>query len=117
MSKVEKKTKKPIESSLKEDIIFEKIIQFSGWTFLFALILFLGGWFLLDSILDLIELEYNAPTITVTIFTGINSAFSFGLASKIKENRDQKKKLFLDWVIAELLFSIFSIFVVAAYQW
>lgn len=117
MSKVKKKAKTPIDSSLKEDIIFEKIIQFSGWIFLFALILFLGGWIIFDYFLDIIELGYGAPTITITIFIGINSAFSFGLSSKIKENRDQKKKLFFDWLIAELLFSIFAIFAVAVYQW
>ena len=117
MSKIKKKTKEPIDSSLKQDIIFEKIIQLSGWIFLFALIIFLGGWFFLDSILNLDVLSLGAPTIALTIFLGINSAFSFALASKLRDNRDQKKKLYLDWLIAEFLFSMIEIFAVSVYQW
>jgi hypothetical protein len=117
MSKIKKKAKEPIDSSLRQDIIFEKIIQLSGWMFLFALVIFLGGWFVLDIILNLDILSLGAPTLTVTIFLGINSAFSFGLASKVKENRDQKKKLYLDWLIAEFLFSMIAIFAVSVYQW
>lgn len=117
MSKVKKKAEKPIDSSLKKDIMFEKIIQFSGWIFLFALILFLGGWFLFDSLLNLIELELGAPTFTIIVFTGVNSAFCFALASKIKQDRDQKKKFYYDWLIAEFLFGMFAIFTIAAYQW
>lgn len=117
MSKIKKKEKESIDSSIKQDIIFEKIIQFSGWIFLVVLILFLGGWLLLDSILNMDVLSLGAPTLALTIFLGINSAFSFGLASKLKENRDQKKKLFFDWLIAEFLFSMIAIFVVSVYQW
>lgn len=117
MSKIKKKEKEPIDSSLKQDIIFEKIIQFSGWIFLVVLILFLGGWLLSDWVLKMDVLSLGAPTLALTIFLGTNSAFSFGLASKLKENRDQKKKLFFDWLIAELLFSMIAIFAVSVYQW
>ncbi|MFX0031208.1 MAG: hypothetical protein ACFE8E_01030 [Candidatus Hodarchaeota archaeon] len=117
MSKIKKKAKETIENSLKQDIIFEKIIRFSGWMFLLSLIAFLGGWFALDIILDLDILSLGASTLTVTIFLGINSAFSFGLASKVKENREQKKKFYIDWLIAEFLFSMIAIFAISVYQW
>lgn len=114
------KTKKKVDredSLIEEDIKFEKIIQFSGWAFLFALILFMGAWILLDFLLNIIELELNASTFSFIIFTGTNSAISFGLATRVKNNRDQKKKLYYDWLVGEFLFCMFAIFAIAAYQW
>ena len=73
MSKQEKKSKSK-DIGLKEDIKFEKIIQFSGWIFLIALILFFGAWFFLDSIMDIIELELGTSTFTIIIFLGIKGS-------------------------------------------
>jgi hypothetical protein len=117
MSKVNKK-KASYESKIsKQDIKFEKIIQFSGYIFLITLILYIGAWILLDSLLDLIEFELNASSYAIILFTGINSAISFGLASKIKDNRTEKKKLYFDWLIGVFLICMMAIFAVSAYQW
>jgi hypothetical protein len=117
MSKIKKKRVTSPSAISELDLQFEKIIQFSGWFFLLALIGFFGGWFLLDGILDLIVLELNAMTYAFIIFTGTNIAISFALASKIKNNRENKKQLFLDWLIGEFIFCLLAIFTVAAYQW
>jgi hypothetical protein len=117
MSKVKKKKEYSESKTLKEDIKFEKIIQFSGYIFLIALILFVGGWFLLDFILDMIEIELNASSYAIILFTGTNSVISFGLASKIKENRKEKRKLYFDWLIGVFLISMIAIFAVSIYQW
>ena len=117
MSKVKKKPTGLRGGLSEEEVIFEKIIQFSGWIFLIALILLLGAFFIFNSVLGLIELELNASTFTLIIFFGTNSAISFGLATRIKKNRDQKKKLFFDWLMGEFLLGIIAIFAVAVYQW
>ena len=117
MSKVRRKqiTRKRAISEI--DIKFEKIIQFSGWMFLLALGVFLGGWVLLDDILNILILNLDAMSFSLIIFTGTNSAISFGLASKIKDNPDKKRGFFLDWLIGEFFLCMIAIFVVAAYQW
>ncbi|MFX1376857.1 MAG: hypothetical protein ACFFA0_13700 [Promethearchaeota archaeon] len=117
MSKVRKKQIERQKVLSKLDIKFEKIIQFSGWMFLFALGGFLGGWFLLDNILEIFDLSLNAMTFSFVIFTGTNAAVSFGLASKIRNDRTRKREFFLDWLVGEFLFCMFAIFTVAAYQW
>ena len=116
MSKIKKKKDRQSTISV-EDVKFEKIIQFSGWIFLLALILFMGAWIVFDFLLDIIEIELNASAFTFIIFTGTNSAISFGLATRIKNNRDQKKKLYFDWLLGEFLFCMLAIFAVAVYQW
>ena len=103
MSKIKKKEDRQSTIS-KEEIKFEKIIQFSGWIFLLTLILFMGAWVVFDFLLDFIELELNASTFAFIIFTGTNSAISFGLATRIKNNRDQKKRLYFDWLLGEFYF-------------
>lgn len=85
--------------------------------FLFALGAFMGGWFLLDMALEIIDLNLNAMTFSFIIFTGTNSAVSFALASKIKNDRTKKREILLDWLIGEFFLSMFAIFAVAAYQW
>ncbi|TFG15843.1 MAG: hypothetical protein EU531_08020 [Promethearchaeota archaeon] len=117
MSKVKKKKTGYDSKISKEDIKFEKIIQFSGYMFLIALILFVGGWILFDFFLDLIEIELNASSYAIILFTGVNSAISFALASKIKDNRNEKKKLYFDWLIGVFLISMIAIFAVSVYQW
>ena len=119
MSKIEKKKFRKKSSSLEEDIKFEKMINYSGWIFLFALIAFLFSWFVLDAIINIpfIDFEENVLTFSFIVFTATASAFSFGLAASIKKNRDKKKQLFTDWIIAIFLFSMFAIFALAAYQW
>jgi hypothetical protein len=117
MSSVKKKRPSPTHSGIEEDIVFEKIIQITGWIFLLGILAFLGAWFILDFALDLIEIVLEAPVFAIIVFLGINSAISFGLSSVIKSNRDLKKKYYYDWLIGELLICLFAIFSVAAYQW
>ena len=117
MSKVKKKPTGLHGGLSEEEVIFEKIIQFSGWIFLIATTILMGLFIILDSVLGLIELELNASTFTLIIFFGTNSAISFGLATRIKKNRDQKKKLYFDWLMGEFLLGIIAIFAVATYQW
>jgi hypothetical protein len=117
MSKIRKKEADQRSKQFEIDIKFEKIIQFSGWFFLLALGAFLLGWFLLDNILELFDIRINAMTFSLIIFLGTNSAISFGLASKIKNNRTRKRDFFFDWLLSEFLFCMFAIFAVAAYQW
>ncbi|MFX1424907.1 MAG: hypothetical protein ACFFBE_00520 [Promethearchaeota archaeon] len=117
MSKIREKKIEPQKGLSEFDIKLEKIIQFSGWMFLFALGAFMGGWVLLDTVLKMIDLNLNAMTFSLIIFTGTNSAVSFGLASKIKNDRTKKREVLFDWLIGELLLSMFAIFAVAAYQW
>jgi hypothetical protein len=117
MSKVREKQKQRQKDLTEFDIIFEKVIQFSGWMFLLALGTLMGGWFLLDTVFEMIDLNLNAMTFSFIIFTGTNSAVSFALASKIKNDRTKKREIFLDWLLGEFLLSMFAIFTVAAYQW
>ena len=117
MSKVREKQRKRQKDQSEFDIKFEKIIQFSGWMFLFALAAFMGGWFLLDTILEMIDLNLNAMTFSLIIFTVTNSAVSFALATKIKTDRTKKREILLDWLLGEFFLSMFAIFAVAAYQW
>jgi len=117
MSKVRRKqiTRKRTISEI--DIKFEKIIQFSGWMFLLALGIFMGGWVLLDDILNILSLNLDAMSFSFIIFTGTNSAVSFGLASKIKSTPDKKRGFLLDWLLGEFFLCMIAIFVVAVYQW
>ncbi|MFW9936307.1 MAG: hypothetical protein ACFFD5_01550 [Candidatus Thorarchaeota archaeon] len=116
MSKIKKKSKRETLLS-KEEMIFEKIMQFCAWIFLAALVLFMGAWVIFDYLLDFINFDLAAPTYTFIIFTGLNAAISFATATRIKNNRDQKKKLYLDWLLGEFFISMFAIFAIAAYQW
>ena len=117
MSKVRKKQVESQKFLSELDIKFEQIIHFSGWIFLFALGGFMLGWVVLDTMLKAIDLNLNAITFSFIIFTGTNSAVSFGVASKIKNDRSHKREYFLDWLIGEFLLCMFAIFAVAAYQW
>ena len=115
MSKVKKKPTGLHRGLSEEEVIFEKIVQFSGWIFLIALFLLMGSFIIFDSVLGLLEL--NASTFVLIIFFGTNSAINFGLATRIKKNRDQKKKLYFDWLMGEFLLGVIAIFAVAVYQW
>jgi len=117
MSKVKKKSTRLDGGLSQEDLIFEKIIYFSGWIFLLILLAYLGAFLVFDFMFGFIELELNASNFSVIIFTGTNTAISFALATRIKKNRDQKKKLFVDWLKGEFLFCVIAILVVAVYQW
>jgi hypothetical protein len=117
MSKVREKPKQRQKNLSEFDIKFEKIVQFSGWMFLFALGGFMGGWLVLDTMFEIIDLNLNAVTFSFIIFTGTNSAVSFGIATKIKNDRTKKREFFLDWLIGEFLFCMFAIIAVGAYQW
>lgn len=117
MSKIKKKRTSGPSSISELDIKFEKIIQFSGWMYLLALGGFMGAWVLFDFILEIFELELSAWTYAFIIFTGTNSAISFALSTKIKNNRDKKKEFFRDWLLGEFIFSMLAIFAVAVYVW
>jgi hypothetical protein len=116
VSKVKKK-ERSIGTQFKEDVIFEKIIGFTGWTFLLVLLIFLGIWLIFDYFIDFINFEMGAQAFSFILFMGTNSGLCFGLVAIIKNNRDQKKKFFLDWLFGEFLLSMFAIFSIAAYQW
>ena len=98
MSKVKKKSTRLDGSLLEEDLKLEKIFYFSGWVFFLIVLVYLGAFLVFDFIFGLIELQLNAVSFSVIIFTGTNSAISFALVTRIKKNRDQKKKLFVDWL-------------------
>ncbi|MFX0042799.1 MAG: hypothetical protein ACFE8L_07795 [Candidatus Hodarchaeota archaeon] len=117
MSKFKKKRIIQPTSRYEIDIRFEKIIQFSGWFFLFALGGFAGIWILFDILLGVIDITIGAVSFSLIIFFGTNSAISFGLATKIKNNRDKKAEFFYDWLLAEFFFCMFAIFAVAVYVW
>jgi len=117
MSKFKKTKAKRVTTISELDVKFEKIIQFSGWIFLLAFVGFLGAWILLEFILDIIHIGITVSVFTFIIFSGINSAVSFGLATKIRNNRHKKKEFFLDWLLGEFLFCMFVIFSLAVYQW
>ena len=116
MSKIRKKSVDQRSKQLEIDVKFEKIIQFSGWFFLLALGAFLLGWIAFDMTLKIFDIKINAMTFSLVIFLGGNSAISFGLASKIKNNRVKRREFFFDWLLGEFLFCMFAIFAVAAYQ-
>ena len=117
MSKFKKTRSERISTITELDIKFEKIIQFSGWIFLLSLMGFMGVWLLFEIILEITELSTSVGVFTFVIFTGINAAVSFGLATKIKNNPDKKREFFLDWLLGEFLFCMFTIFAIAVYQW
>ena len=117
MSKVKKKPTRLPGGLSREEVVFEKIIHFSGWIFLIVLLVLLSAFFIFDYMLDLIVLQLNESTFTFVIFTGTNSAISFALTTRIKANRDQKKKLFFDWLLGEFILCMIAVFVIAAYQW
>ena len=115
------KRKKPIDRATttisKEEIIFEKAIQYSGWFFLIALSVFLGYWGIFDALLETMEINIDQMLFSYILFNGVSMAFSFALSTKIRKNRDKKREIFLDWIIAEFFICMFAIFSVAVYQW
>lgn len=118
MSKIKKK---PVDRSTttisEKDIKFEKSIQFCGWIFLISVSIFLAYYGIFDVILETIEIEITAMLYSYILFTGTSSALCFALSTKIRKNRDRKKEIFIDWIIAEFLLCMFAIFSVAVYQW
>lgn len=114
--KIKKKSLATPKKGLEEENPFIKVIIMSGWFFLILLGIFLGSWGLFDAALELIEIELNAVSFTIVIFTGTSSALSFGLATKIKNNEFLIKTFFIDWLIGEFIFCMFGIFAVAIYQ-
>ncbi len=117
MSKVKKKPTRLPGGLSREEVVFEKVIHFSGWIFLIVLLVLLSAFFIFDYMLDLIVLQLNESTFTLVVFIGTNSAISFAVATRVKANRDQKKKLFFDWLLGEFILCMIAVFVVAAYQW
>ncbi|MBY9007160.1 MAG: hypothetical protein KGD63_10415 [Candidatus Lokiarchaeota archaeon] len=118
MSKYKKKIQKDT-SSYETDIRLERSIEYMGWFYLLAVVGLLSVWLIFDAILDVsfIDLQPNVYTFTFIAFTGTASAFSFALGWNIKNNREKKKQLVYDWLIAQFMLCIFAIFVLAIYQW
>lgn len=116
MSKLKKKYVRSSAPVSEIDVKFEKIIQTSGWMFLLALGGFMAIWGIFDAILNMIQLELDPMTYSFIIFTGTSAALCFALTTKIRNNREKKKQLFLDWLLGEFLFCMFAIFVIAIYQ-
>ena len=117
MSKIKKKRIEDQKTISDLDIRFAKIFQFSGWLFLLLLGGFMGAWILLDTIMEMINLNLNAMSYSFIIFIGTNSAISFALATRIKSSGDKKKQIFLDWMLGEFIFCMLAVFAVAVYQW
>jgi hypothetical protein len=118
MSKSKKKSEDRSTTTIsKKDIAFEKSIQFCAWMFLISLSIFLIYYGIFDVILEEVDIEITAMLFSYTLFTGTSSALCFALSTKIRRNRDRKREIFIDWIIAEFLFCMFAIFSVAVYQW
>ena len=118
MSKIKKKTDDRSTTTIsKKDIALEKSIQFCAWMFLISLSIFLVYYGIFDVILEEIDIEITAMLYSYSLFTGTSSALCFALSTKIRKNRDRKKEIFIDWMIAEFIFCMFAIFSVAVYQW
>ena len=119
MSKYKKKKLQESSSSYETDIRFERSIEFIGWLYFLALVGLLSVWLIFDAILDvpMIDLQADIYSFTYIAFTGTASAFSFALAWNLKNNREKKKTLVFDWLIGQFLLCLFTIFVLAIYQW
>jgi hypothetical protein len=117
MSKFKRKKAPKKKAGISEkQIFFEKALQFSGWIFLISLGIFMLIYALFDMALELIQIEVNAVVFAFVIFMATSAAFSFGLVSSIRNNREKGAKIFYDWLIGEFLFCMFAIFAVAVYQ-
>ena len=119
MSTVKKKKPSSQPTSIsKLDIQFEKIIQISGIFFLLVCLAVLG-FILLFDLLDIIEttVSLNAISFSLIIFTVASSGLTLGMGTVIKNNRDQKRRYFFDWMIGEFILCMMAIFVVGIYQW
>jgi hypothetical protein len=118
MSKEKKKAVEGTTTTIsREDIRFEKSIQLTAWLFLIAFGIFMTIYGVFDVILKLYDIKIEAIQFAYIIFNGTSAALCFGLSSKIRKNRDRKKEIFVDWLIAEFIFCMFAIFSVAVYQW
>ena len=131
MSKTKKKAAEQSTTISEEDIKLVKIIEFAGWVFLILVGGFMAVWLLFDyfpdfvtnelsidiQFLALIDITVDEYVYAFLLFTGTSTAICFALSAKINKNLDQKKELFLDWLVGEFLFAIFAIIAVAVYQW
>jgi hypothetical protein len=118
VSKVKKKAIDRTTTTIsKKEIGFEKSIHFCGWMFLISLSVFLAYYGIFDVLLERVEIEMTAMLYSYALFTATSAALCFALSTKIAKNRDRKKEIFVDWIIAEFLLCMFAIFSVAVYQW
>ncbi|MBD3254911.1 MAG: hypothetical protein GF383_07445 [Candidatus Lokiarchaeota archaeon] len=118
MSKTKKERADRSTTTISEkDIAFEKLIQYAGVMFLISLSIFMLYYLIVDVILNTVEIEIGSMQFSFIIFTGISATLCFALSTKIKKNREIKRKIFIDWLVAEFLFCMFAIFSVAVYQW
>ncbi|TXT58982.1 MAG: conserved membrane protein of unknown function [Promethearchaeota archaeon] len=111
-----KKAPKKKEGISEKQIVFERSLQISGWFFLITLGIFMLIYALFDMLLEIVQIEVNAVVFAFVIFMATSAAFSFGLVSSIRKNRENTSKIFYDWLIGEFLFCMFVIFAVAIYQ-
>jgi hypothetical protein len=93
------------------------MIKNAGWMFLISLGVFFAYYGIFDFLLELVEVEIYAVLFSYIIYTGTSAGFCFGLSTRIARNRDKKKEIFVDWLIAQFIVCMFAIFSVAVYQW
>jgi hypothetical protein len=115
--KQKRKKKKIEESEIDSSLI--RTLSITGGLFLLIFFGFIVTWFIFNYILDIsfIIFTENKYSFTLIIFTCTSSALTFGLVANIKENQEKKKKLFIDWMIAEFIIALFTILIFAVYQW
>jgi hypothetical protein len=119
MSKYKQRRKEKELRGSEVDTRLIKTLGIAGAIFLLIFIVYMGIWVVTNYILDISVFLFteNEYSFTFIIFTSTSSALTFGLAANIRENREKKKKLFIDWIIAEFIIVVFITFVLAAYQW
>ncbi|MHA1149255.1 MAG: hypothetical protein ACTSR8_13535 [Promethearchaeota archaeon] len=131
MSKTKKQARDRSTTISETDIKFVKSIQFAGWIFIIILAGFIGTWLTFDYLpdflqkefdldvqfLNIIDLNLDATTYSFIIMMGTLGPLCFALSSKLNKNLDKKREIFLDWIIAILLFNVFALASIAAYQW
>ncbi len=117
MSKI-RKTETGQQTQISEvDVKLQKILNISGILFLIAsvgLLLLIVG---LD-LLNILETQktLNKITFVLIVFTGISSAFTLVVSIKIKKS-ENKRTIFFDWIFAQFLVCLISIFSLSVYQW
>lgn len=119
MSKYKQRRKEKELKGSEVDSQLIKTLGITGGIFLLIFIVYMGVWVVANYILDisLFLFTENEYSFIFIIFTSTSSALTFGLAANIREKREKKRKLFIDWIIAEFIIVVFVTLVLAAYQW
>jgi hypothetical protein len=119
MSKYKQRRKEKEIKGSEVDTRLIKTLGITGGIFLLIFVVYIGFWLISNYVLDLsfLLLNENVYSFALVIFTSTSSALTFGLAANIRENPEKKRKLFIDWIIAEFIIVLFVTLVMAAYQW